>query len=661
VLVVGEPSTKNDAVAGALGLLTQCCVKGEIVMQIALTLLALLGLTALSLAEESSSATPDLVLRGLRDFYQKTARGDGSFQNGVDPDYLGMSDSAYSDFAAVTYAVTIHKTFGWKLPHEAQTIAWLLGRQQASGEFVNIAGTADPKSPQGRVYNTTQALVALHALGVKPKYDPLPVFEEIMKQDYKTLPAYSTSFFPLAYLCAGRPIPEQADRAIRALMIPDEDGYLNNHVAATFHSSHYYALVGEPTPKGRQMVERVLKEQSTDGSWLLNSFSRDRHATFDALFVLKHEGQSQHRDKIAQALGAATKWILACRNADGGFGHFPGSTSDADANYFQAGGLVMTGFLKPSNPIADDPHLLSWGHLLPERRSQSAQLTRKDLSGWVGQVAFSGDGRWLAACTSIGRFEAWHDEDKFGWAKRIPGACLSSVALSPDGKAAIVGSFDGSVHMLDSGSGERRLGTHRGPVSSVAYSPDGSLIASGGLDRTIRVWDGTTGEPRRTLSGHKSWVNALVFLKDGTLVSGSSDGTVRLWDVATGENAKTIQATKGEVRSIAVSFNGERIAAGLRYGATKVWDTSDWKETVIEQKADEVWSVVFSADGEQIITAAGEWNRPTDIVFWDIASKKPAKTLRHTGEVLSLALSPDGKQLAAGGADKAVSIWQLER
>src|SRR6185295_7526220 len=90
------------------------------------------------------------VLANLRAFYEKTAKDDGSFRPGIDPDYEGMSDSAASDLAPVTYAVLIHKTFGWPLPHEKTTIAFLLGRQQEDGAFVNVAGTNDPKSPSAR-------------------------------------------------------------------------------------------------------------------------------------------------------------------------------------------------------------------------------------------------------------------------------------------------------------------------------------------------------------------------------------------------------------------------------------------------------------------------------------------------------------------------------
>src|SRR6478672_7795117 len=143
-------------------------------------------LIACARATHAAADSPEAVLSGLRKWFAKTARADGSFANGIDPQYRGMSDSAYSDLAAVTYAVTLHKTFGWKLPHEEATRRFLLSRQQPNGDFFNVAGTVDPKSAEGRVYNTTQGIVALHALGLKPRYDPLRVFEEILQADYKT-------------------------------------------------------------------------------------------------------------------------------------------------------------------------------------------------------------------------------------------------------------------------------------------------------------------------------------------------------------------------------------------------------------------------------------------------------------------------------------------
>lgn len=330
------------------------------------TLAALVPLGILLAPAPAAEPTPEDVLAGLKGFYAKTVKPDGSFRPGVDPAYEGMSDSAYSDLAPVAYAVVLHKTFGWKLPDEKKTTEFLLSRQQKDGAFVNVAGTVDPKSAAGRAYNTTMAVMALRALGAKPKYDPLPVFEVVLKADYKDLPLYMTSFFPLAHLASGKPIPAEADRKIKALMVQAADGYINEHVAATFHAAHYYRLVGEDVPKADAMLRRVLRDQKPDGSWMLNPPARDRHATFDACFIVRQLGGD--RPESRKALERAAKWALSCRNPDGGFGHFPGSTSDADAIYFHVGTLVMAGRLKPAEPLPPDPHLFGWGHLFPVRK-----------------------------------------------------------------------------------------------------------------------------------------------------------------------------------------------------------------------------------------------------------------------------------------------------
>jgi geranylgeranyl transferase type-2 subunit beta len=313
------------------------------------------------LAAESS---PSEVLQGIRSFFRTCAREDGSFRPGVDPDYRGMSDSAASDLAPVAYAAILHRTFGWELPAEAATRRFLRSRQRADGSFFNVEGTMDPGSIQGRLYNTTQGIVALRALGEKPERDPLPILAAILAEDLKALPPYSTSFFPLAYLAAGSAYPPDADRKVRALMVQAPDGYLNEHIAATFHAVHYYRLVGEATPRAAAILARTLREQKGNGSWLIHPAARDRHATFDAVFVLKQLGKKS--PECPRAIRRAADWAMTCRNPDGGFGHFPGSTSDADAVYFHAGTLVMAGVIEAAAPLPPDARLLGWGHLFPE-------------------------------------------------------------------------------------------------------------------------------------------------------------------------------------------------------------------------------------------------------------------------------------------------------
>jgi prenyltransferase beta subunit len=131
---------------------------------------------------------------------------------------------------------------------------------------------------------------------------------------------------------------------------------------------HYYRLLNETVPKAEAILARTLRDQKPDGSWLLNPPARDRHATFDAVFVMRQLGKD--RPECRRALAKAAAWALRCRNPDGGFGHFPGSPSDADAVYFQVGTLVMAGALEAAHPPPRDPHLLGWGHLFPVMESR---------------------------------------------------------------------------------------------------------------------------------------------------------------------------------------------------------------------------------------------------------------------------------------------------
>jgi WD40 repeat protein len=51
------------------------------------------------------------------------------------------------------------------------------------------------------------------------------------------------------------------------------------------------------------------------------------------------------------------------------------------------------------------------------------------------------------------------------------------------------------------------------------------------------------------------------------------------------------------------------------------------------------------------------WKKPGEIVVWDTAPWHERRTLKHTGEVLCLAIAPKGEALAAGSWDKTIKLW----
>jgi len=298
-------------------------------------------------------------------FIRRCARPDGGYSPSPDPGYEGNSDTRSSDLAAVTYAATLAKTMGWRLPHAERSIGFVQGHQQEDGTFVNLAGKMDPKSDLAILYNSVQGVVALRALGARPQVDPIKVPDRFFaEQRFEKLPWYTTSFFPLFYAALGRPFPKEYDQALQDRQVRSQaaDGYLGDHVASSFHMAHYFRLIGQPMPKAAQMVARVLRDQKPDGGWNIKEPDWYVHACFDAVFILRQLGGGT--EPVRQAIAKAADWALSCRNPDGGFGHYPHWHSDMDAVYFQFGTLLQAGRIPGVRRDLPDGRLLSWGHAM---------------------------------------------------------------------------------------------------------------------------------------------------------------------------------------------------------------------------------------------------------------------------------------------------------
>src|ERR1051326_3344626 len=316
-------------------------------------------------ARASTAAVSSHMAREIWRFICRCGRRDGGYAASPDPNYRGNSDTGSSDLAAVTYAATLAKSMGWRLPQPAHSIQFIQRHQQPDGSFVNLEGKMEPKSDLAVLYNTVQGVVALRALGQRPKTDPRKVMERFFAGDaLSKLPWYTTSFFPLFYAALDKPFPRAYDDALRNLLLKGqaEDGYVGDHVAATFHMVHYFRLIGQPTPKASWILARVLRDQKADGGWNIKQPDWDVHACFDAVYILRQLGGDS--EPVKMALQKAADWSLSCRNEDGGFGHYPGWHSDMDAVYFQFGTLLQAGRVPAAKLDLPDAHTLSWGHAM---------------------------------------------------------------------------------------------------------------------------------------------------------------------------------------------------------------------------------------------------------------------------------------------------------
>jgi geranylgeranyl transferase type-2 subunit beta len=298
-------------------------------------------------------------------FIEKCARDDGGYSPSPDPKYLGSSDTGESDLAAVTYAATLAKTLGWKLPHPERSADFIQQHQQPNGVFINFSGKFNPKDDLAVLYNTTQGVVSLRALGEKPKVDPARVLDRFFEQGaFKKLPWYTLSFYPLFYAALGKPFPREQKAAITQHLVENQaaDGYLGDHVAATFHMVHFFRLIGEPTPHAEDVVKRVLRDQRPDGGWHLKPPDWDVHACFDAVFILRQLSWDSPPSRAA--IERAAHWALTCQTPDGGFAHYPKEHADMDSVYFQLGTLIQADQIPGAKFDLPDAETLSWGHAM---------------------------------------------------------------------------------------------------------------------------------------------------------------------------------------------------------------------------------------------------------------------------------------------------------
>ena len=118
-----------------------------------------------------------------------------------------------------------------------------------------------------------------------------------------------------------------------------------------------------------------------------------------------------------------------------------------------------------------------------------------------------------------------------------------TLAVTNDGKTLASGSFDKTIKLWDTSTGEclQTLQGHTDRIKSVSISQNNKMVASGSDDTTVKIWDISTGKCLQTLQEHESLIRSVVFNQESTIVvSGSYDGTIKIWEISTGECLKTL-------------------------------------------------------------------------------------------------------------------------
>ncbi len=202
--------------------------------------------------------------------------------------------------------------------------------------------------------------------------------------------------------------------------------------------------------------------------------------------------------------------------------------------------------------------------------------------GMVFHVAFSPNGKWIAACNSDKILKVLDIQN---------GACVTQVEIddyitkstfSHDSQylaAAYASTPTAEVWRAETSkpvaqfTADTEVESYDSPIS---FSPDTRLIAFTCSSTTtdeaesIIVWDMESGQQIASLTAHTYWISTLCFSPCGKfLTSGGEDGTVYVWDVSTWQQVQSY-TDFGDVYRIIPSYSPEGIlrAAIVNYNDT---------------------------------------------------------------------------------------------
>lgn len=159
------------------------------------------------------------------------------------------------------------------------------------------------------------------------------------------------------------------------------------------------------------------------------------------------------------------------------------------------------------------------------------------------------------------------------------------------------------------------------------------------------------------IKDHDLPVLGVAFSPDGKfLATCSEDVTTKIWNLQDFSELMTLEGHFQEINDVVFSMDGNKlITAGDR--SIRIWDVGTWtEEKIFIGHHTYVWSV--NADPTLSFLASGSFDKQPRI--WNVNTGESISLEGHDKSVLATAISPDGKYLASGSLDENIMLWDAK-
>lgn len=270
-------------------------------------------------------------------------------------------------------------------------------------------------------------------------------------------------------------------------------------------------------------------------------------------------------------------------------------------------------------------------------------------------------------------------------------ANILSVAYGgkPGSEFVIFGSDDKTLRKMDVNTGAVTEVKTPDEVVAVAVNAENSRVAAGGLSGVIRVWNfadlSQPDKPPMELQGHQSIIEQLVFspADPRVLISASDDGRLMAWNTEKACRTMASAVQEARIYGVAIAHEGSLLASAGGDGYVRLFSLADDRLTceksatsagsssqpgiqlvnndgVLSGHGGLVLAVAFDAQGDHLVSAGQDGS----IRIWmrsigGFSEESLEQDSGATRKLTSVAISPNGKYVAAGDDGGYAHVWQL--
>lgn len=237
-------------------------------------------------------------------------------------------------------------------------------------------------------------------------------------------------------------------------------------------------------------------------------------------------------------------------------------TLSRDAQYASVGSILHGGSLWR---LQDGERLYNWNHA----KGQMSEIVATAISSNSTHAITAEKKRMVMWDIKSGRPLGFWE---------APGGVLD-IALSKDGRFALVGQEDYNAMVIETASGSiiAKL-AHSGDVNTVAISDNGRLGVTGSEDGHVRIWHlQKEKELHRFKIGDD--VSVVAISSDGRLAFGAlyyGEGTI--WDVKTGEAVSQVGFSRNTFSAARFSDDKKYLLTGDTVRRVMLWDSQSGEE-----------------------------------------------------------------------------------